>query len=64
MAKAYRCSYEEMRNRLKAQYDGYHFSDQMTDMYNPFSLLNAFATQRISDYWFKSGTPSYHIRLL
>ena len=52
MAKAYRCSYEEMRNRLKAQYDGYHFSDQMTDMYNPFSLLNAFATQRISDYWF------------
>ena len=64
MAKAYRCSYEEMRNRLKAQYDGYHFSDQMTDMYNPFSLLNAFATQRISDYWFKSGTPSYLIRLL
>ena len=64
MAKAYRCSYEEMRDRLKAQYDGYHFSDQMTDMYNPFSLLNAFATQRISDYWFKSGTPSYLIRLL
>ena len=64
MAKAYRCSYEEMRDRLKAQYDGYHFSDQMTDMYNSFSLLNAFATQRISDYWFKSGTPSYLIRLL
>ena len=64
MAKVYRCSYEEMRDRLKAQYDGYHFSDLMTDMYNPFSLLNAFATQRISDYWFKSGTPSYLIRLL
>ena len=53
MAKAYRCSYEEMRDRLKAQYDGYHFSDLMTD-----------STQRISDYWFKSGTPSYLIRLL
>lgn len=64
MAKVYRCSYEEMRDRLKSQYDGYHFSDLMTDMYNPFSLLNAFATQRISDYWFKSGTPSYLIRLL
>ena len=36
----------------------------MTDVYNPFSLLNAFDTQRISDYWFKSGTPTYLIRLL
>ena len=49
---------------LKSQYDGYHFSDKMTDVYNPFSLLNAFDTQRISDYWFKSGTPTYLIRLL
>lgn len=64
MAKVYRCSYEEMRERLKAQYDGYHFSDLMTDIYNPFSLLNAFDAERISDYWFKSGTPSYLIRLL
>ncbi|HIY36365.1 MAG TPA: AAA family ATPase, partial [Candidatus Paraprevotella stercorigallinarum] len=64
MAKVYQCSYEEMRDKLKAQYDGYHFSDQMTDIYNPFSLLNAFSTQRISDYWFKSGTPTYLIRLL
>lgn len=64
MAEVYQCSYEEMRNRLKAQYDGYHFSKNMTDIYNPFSLLNAFATLDISDYWFKSGTPTYLIRLL
>lgn len=64
MSKVYRCSYEEMRDRLKAQYDGYHFSDLMTDIYNPFSVLNAFDAERISDYWFKSGTPSYLIRLL
>lgn len=64
MAKVYRCSYDEMRLKLKAQYDGYHFSDCMTDVYNPFSLLNAFSTGRISDYWFKSGTPTYLIRLL
>ena len=64
MAEVYQCSYADMRDRLKALYDGYHFSDKMTDIYNPFSLLNAFATQRISDYWFKSGTPTYLIRLL
>ena len=64
MAKVYHCSYEEMRDKLKAQYDGYHFSKNMTDIYNPFSLLNAFASLDISDYWFKSGTPTYLIRLL
>ena len=63
MAEAYHCSYDEMRDRLKAQYDSYHFSDRLTDVYNPFSLLNAFDAQRISDYWFKSGTPTYLIRL-
>lgn len=64
MAAVYRCSYEEIMTQLKAQYDGYHFSDLMTDIYNPFSLLNAFESQRISDFWFKSGTPTYLIRLL
>ena len=64
MAAVYRCSYDEMMAQLKAQYDGYHFSDRMADVYNPFSLLNAFESQRISDFWFKSGTPTYLIRLL
>ena len=64
MSKAYRCTYDEMRGLLKSQYDGYHFSDLMTDVYNPFSLLNAFDAERINDYWFTSGTPTYLIRLL
>lgn len=49
---------------MKKQYDGYHFSDRLTDIYNPFSILNAFAQERIADYWFRSGTPTYLIRLL
>ena len=57
-------SKEEMIGLLKRQYDGYHFSEKMTDVYNPFSLLNAFASGSIRDYWFRSGTPSYLIRLL
>ena len=64
MSGRYECSYDEMRLMLKSHYDGYHFSKNMTDVYNPFSLLNAFATLDISDYWFKSGTPTYLIRLL
>lgn len=64
MSGRYECSYDEMRSMLKSHYDGYHFSKNMTDVYNPFSLLNAFATLDISDFWFKSGTPTYLIRLL
>ena len=64
MADMYGCPYSEMIERLKKRYDGYHFSRKMTDVYNPFSLLNAFESQRLGDYWFKSGTPTYLIRLL
>ncbi|WP_294457412.1 ATP-binding protein [uncultured Bacteroides sp.] len=64
MASVYHCTEEEMMQRLKGQYDGYHFSDNMTDVYNPFSLLNAFNKKSIRDYWFSSGTPTYLIRLL
>ena len=56
--------YEEAAQLLKETYDGYHFSRVMTDMYNPFSLLNAFKFSEISDYWFSTGTPSYLLRLL
>ena len=55
---------EEMLQELKRRYDGYHFSKAMTDVYNPFSLLNAFAKQDLRDYWFSTGTPSYLMRLL
>ena len=64
MAKDYRCNADEMKLRLKKQYDGYHFSKRLTDVYNPFSLLNAFDSQSVDNYWFRSGTPTYLIRLL
>ena len=64
MAVDYRCTPEEMKQRLKLQYDGYHFSDRLTDVYNPFSLLNALDSRRMDDYWFRSGTPTYLVRLL
>jgi len=64
LAQRYKCTPDEMKVRLKHQYDGYHFSDDLTDIYNPFSILNAFSKQRIADYWFASGTPTYLIRLL
>ena len=64
LAEDYGCTDDDMRGQLRHQYDGYHFSKGMVDVYNPFSLLNAFASLDIQDYWFVSGTPSYLVRLL
>lgn len=64
MAEVYQYTEEGMKERLKRQYDGYHFGYRMTDIYNPFSILNAFSKMQIGDYWFSTGTPTYLIRLL
>ena len=64
LADSYQYTAEEMLDQLKLRYDGYHFSRRMTDVYNPFSLLNAFAKRELRDYWFSTGTPNYLVRLL
>lgn len=55
---------EEMLALLKDNYDGYHFSQNSPDIYNPFSFLHALKSERIDDYWFASGTPTYLISAL
>jgi hypothetical protein len=52
---------EEMFQKIKLLYDGYHFSEVSEDIYNPFSLLNAFCDQKLDNYWFASGTPTFLI---
>ena len=50
---------EETHAQLKNDYDGYHFSRRnMTDIYNPFSLINALDTQELSNFWAASGATS------
>ncbi len=50
---------EEAHTRLKEYYDGYHFSeDNMTDIYNPYSLINSLADGKIKNYWASSGSTS------
>ena len=55
---------EEVLEKLKEHYDGYHFTWPSPDLYNPFSLLNAFADGKMNSYWFGSGTPTYLIEML
>ena len=64
MAERQGLDYDAMLSALKANYDGYHFSESMTDMYNPFSLFNAIASGKLGSYWFESGTTSALIDML
>lgn len=55
---------EEATDVLRRQYDGYHFTWPSPDIFNPFSLLQAFTKRRIDNYWFASGTPTYLIEMM
>ena len=63
-AEAQQITREEAIEGLKQQYDGYHFTWPSPDIYNPFSLLNAFQDHDYTNYWFGSGTPTYLIEML
>lgn len=59
LGKEYGLNYSETLGRLKAYYDGYHFTKKSTDIYNPFSILHAFKSRNLSNYWFATGIPSF-----
>ena len=56
--------YNHTVEKLKYWYDGYHFSDRMTDIYCPWSLVSCFAMGRIMNFWFSTGTPTSLINIL
>jgi hypothetical protein len=55
---------EETIARLKDKYDGYHFTGDLIDIYNPFSLIKAFKSKNLEDYWFDTGTSSSLVNAL
>ncbi len=64
LGEALGMSYEDCLAELQRYYDGYHFSKNSEDVFNPFSLVKALNAKDIAPYWFGSGTPSYLIKTL
>ena len=64
LALATRKTREETLDALKRQYDGYHFTWPSPDIFNPFSLILAFAKNKIESYWFESGTTTFLVNML
>ena len=52
-------TFDEAVVQLTAYYDGYHFShENMVDVFNPLSLINALADSKLRNYWASSGATS------
>lgn len=47
---------------LKSTYDGYCFHPSGVNVYNPYSILNAFSDGEFGSYWFETGTPTFLIK--
>ena len=57
-------TYDDIVAKLKDTYDGYHFCDRFTDIYCPWSLINAFSMKRIMNFWFSTGTPTMLVNVM
>lgn len=55
---------EETLSELKKRYDGYRFSEDGVEIYNPYSLLNVMQKKAYRDYWIQSGTPTLLVEML
>ena len=64
LAEANKLTEQECYAELARWYDGYHFCENTSGMYNPFSLLNTFDSLKFREYWFQTGTPSFLVRFL
>lgn len=57
-------SVDQTYDLLKEWYDGYHFSKSLLDVYNPYSVINSLANREVSDFWYRTGTPTLLIKSL
>lgn len=51
--------YAEVREKLKAWYNGYLFHQKTPTIYSPFSLTCALDIKEIRNFWFESATPQF-----
>lgn len=56
-------SHQDLLEQIKHWYNGYSWNGKDL-VYNPFSILNLFAEQRFSNYWFATGTPTFLLNLI
>ena len=61
VAERYNCTFDEMYLKLKNKYDGYHFSYDSKDIFNPLSVLSSLDFKELKNFWFETATSTYVI---
>ena len=64
MAKRQELTVDEVVDRLRHTYDGYHFSAKAPGVYNPYSIVNAMSDGEFKNYWYSTGTPTFLVNML
>jgi len=57
-------SLAEIKTVIQAWYNGYRFSRENVGVYNPYSIVHCFDQERLGNFWFETGTPSFLVGLL
>lgn len=63
-AKKEGISFDAFIDKMRTWYNGFCFAPGGENVYNPFSTLLLFKTQRFANHWFETGTPSFLVNLL
>ncbi len=63
IAKKYENVFPDIMFEIQKWYNGYSW-DGITKVYNPWSLMRLFKSQEFSNYWFKTGTPTFLMELI
>jgi hypothetical protein len=64
VADKFHCTHQEMLDAIRFWYNGYSWDDGSTKVYNPFSTMKFFSERNFKEFWFKTGSPSFLIKLL
>ena len=59
----YKQSDTDIYQQIKVNYNGYSW-DGVHFVYNPFSVLNLLDNMEFGDYWFRTGTPTFLMKLI
>ncbi len=55
---------KELLEKLRFWYNGYRFEENAETIYNPVSINKFFSTQKLENFWFETGTPTFLMQLL
>jgi hypothetical protein len=64
IAKKQKSSFDKIIEQMQSWYNGYRFSREPLNVYNPYSVLLYLDSGFIENYWFETGTPSFLISIL